>query len=211
MARLDQGLLGGYSGKLGTTVGATWKGINVVRTYQKNVANPNTQAQVEQRQLFRDVTQFASFFLGNLVKPFWDRQAKQMSGFNAFVSTNVKSMKEIGVFDPESLIIGEGRMTNIDIEFILDAESNEIFATWDSEPLPLFGKHEDKLYLLAFNFSGEPVGYSLGKDDRQEGSTSFVLNDQFLSNECIVVWAWLSDDGLVQSTTRSEQIKAATP
>ena len=94
MARLDQGLLGGYSGKLGTTVGATWKGINVVRTYQPNVANPNTQKQSNQRELFRDVTQFASFFLGNLVKPFWDRQAKQMSGFNAFVSANVKSMKE---------------------------------------------------------------------------------------------------------------------
>ena len=53
MARLDQGLLGGYSGKLGTTVGATWKGINVVRTYQPNVANPKTKAQSDQRQLFR--------------------------------------------------------------------------------------------------------------------------------------------------------------
>ena len=143
MARLDQGLLGGYSGKLGATVGATWKGINVVRTYQPNVANPKTQAQVDQRQLFRDVTQFASFFLGNLVKPFWDRQAKQMSGFNAFVSANVKAMKYKGMFDPGYLIIGEGRMGHDDILFSLPDGEDVLALGWSSSFIPLFGKETD--------------------------------------------------------------------
>ena len=211
MARLDQGLLGGYSGKLGTTVGATWKGINVVRTYQPNVANPKTQAQTDQRQLFRDVTQFASFFLGNLVKPFWDRQAKQMSGFNAFVSANVKSMKETRGFNPQELIIGQGRMGHADILFLLPGSEPVLDLRWSSGTLPLFGKETDKIYVIAFNSADEPVGYSFGDIARTEGSLVIDLNEEYEGGEVWVAWAWLSDDGLVQSITNHEHVTTDTP
>lgn len=211
MARLDQGLLGGYSGKLGTTVGATWKGINVVRTYQPNVANPNTQAQNNQRELFRDVTQFASFFLGNLVKPFWDRQAKQMSGFNAFVSANVKSMKRLGAFNAQQLIIGEGRMSHVDIEFELNESQDVLVLDWASDFLPLFGKETDKIYVIAFNSVDEPLGYSFGDIARTMGGLTLDLNEEYEGSEVWVAWAWLSDDGLVQSITNHEHVTTTSP
>ena len=211
MARLDQGLLGGYSGKLGTTVGATWKGINVVRTYQPNVANPKTQQQTNQRALFRDVTQFASFFLGNLVKPFWDRQAKQMSGFNAFVSANVKSMKVLGVFNSHQLIIGQGRMGHVDIKFSLPDSEPVLDLRWNSKTLPLFGKETDKIYAIVFNSVDEPVGYSFGDIARIEGSLVIDLNVEYDGGEVWVAWAWLSDDGLVQSITEHEHVTLDTP
>ena len=89
MGRLDKGLLGGYTGKLGTTVGSTWKGINVVRTYQPNVANPRSDRQVEHRSLFSQVTEIGSLLLADVIKPLWDRNAKQMSGYNAFIQANM--------------------------------------------------------------------------------------------------------------------------
>ena len=211
MARLDQGLLGGYSGKLGTTVGATWKGINVVRTYQPNVANPNTQAQNNQRELFRDVTQFASFFLGSLVKPFWDRQAKQMSGFNAFVSANVKSMKELGAFNSRQLIIGDGRLGHVDVELRLSANPDQLALIWEPEHIPLFGKETDRIAVIVFNSVDEPIGYSILDDTRGGGNAVMNLNSEFEGSEAWVSWAWLSEDGLLQSITEHKHVTVEEP
>ena len=43
------GILGSGSGKLGSSVFSTVAGETVVRQYQPTVANPNTEAQVNQR------------------------------------------------------------------------------------------------------------------------------------------------------------------
>ena len=52
MARISQGVYGGISGKLGNTVGASWKGIHYLRILPASVANPNTTKQQGQRQKF---------------------------------------------------------------------------------------------------------------------------------------------------------------
>ena len=201
MARLDQGLLGGYSGRLGTTVGATWKGINVVRTYQPNVANPRTQAQTDQRQLFRDVVQFGSFYLADVIKPFWDRGAKRMSGYNAFVSANTLAMKSFGGFDPEMLIIGDGRMGSPVLEYNITPHNGRVGFEWDNAAPVMYGKETDKLYIFIFNFAGEVIGSSLGEVAREQEGLLVATSEGSDLQEAIIVTAWLSEDGLMQSIT----------
>lgn len=206
MARLDQGLLGGYSGKLGTTVGATWKGINVVRTYQPNVANPNTQLQRDHRYKFREIAQLGSFFLASMVKPFWDKAAKQMSGYNAFVSLNARAMRDSKEFDPMKFIIGNGQMGLVDFTFELLSSSGEIDIQWNPDKPVLYGQPTDKLYVIVFNYVGEPIGYSLGEAQRTEGDFNISLFDDVDTSEAIVCLAWLSENGLNQSITVREEL-----
>lgn len=201
MARLDQGLLGGYSGKLGTTVGATWKGINVVRTYQPNVANPNTQLQRDHRTKFREIAQLGSFFLASMVKPFWDKGAKKMSGYNAFVSMNARAMSDSLGFDPMKFIIGNGQMGHPEYEISLLKESNRLDIGWDKDEQVLYGQPTDELYLIAFNYVGEPIGYSLGEVKRNETLVRIDLIDGVDTSEAIVCVAWLSENRLNQSIT----------
>lgn len=208
MARLDQGLLGGYSGKLGTTVGATWKGINVVRTYQPNVANPNTQLQRDHRDKFKDIAQLGSFFLASMVKPFWDKSAKRMSGYNAFVSTNARAMRDSLVFEPLKFIIGNGQMGHTDVQISLSAVNNGIAFQWDGEENVLYGQPTDKLYAIAFNSVGEPIGYSLGSSSRFSNGAGIELIEDADTSEVIVCWAWLSENGLHQSITRRIELAA---
>lgn len=52
MGKLSSGLLGGYSGKVGTTVGAIVKGQPTIRAYQKHVTNPKSARQVQVRNQF---------------------------------------------------------------------------------------------------------------------------------------------------------------
>ena len=206
MARLDQGLLGGYSGRLGTTVGATWKGINVVRTYQPNVANPRTQAQTDQRQLFRDVVQFGSFYLADVIKPFWDRGAKRMSGYNAFVSANTLAMKPFGGFDPELLIIGDGRMGSPVLEYLITPSGGYVSVDWSEAGPVMYGKETDRLYMFIFNFAGEVIGSSLGEGTRRDETRSILTTEGPDLEEAIIVTAWLSEDGLLQSITSAARV-----
>jgi hypothetical protein len=40
MGKISKGILGGFSGKIGNVVGATWKGIDYMRIMPASVANP---------------------------------------------------------------------------------------------------------------------------------------------------------------------------
>ena len=206
MARLDQGLLGGYSGKLGTTVGATWKGINVVRTYQPNVANPNTQLQRNHRSKFKEIAQLGSFFLASMVKPFWDKHAKRMSGYNAFVSMNARAMSDSLQFDPVKFIIGNGQMGHPTYEYVLLEEDNRFDIGWDKSEQVLYGQPTDELYVVVFNYVGEPIGYSLGEVKRSQSLVRIDLVEGVDVSEAIVCVAWLSANRLNQSTTNRMEV-----
>lgn len=208
MARLDQGLLGGYSGKLGTTVGATWKGINVIRTYQPNVANPNTQLQSDHRNKFREIAQLGSFFLASMVKPFWDKGAKKMSGYNAFVSINTRAMRDELQFDPMKFIIGNGQMGHPTYEVSLIEASNRIDIGWDKDEEVLYGQPTDELYVVIFNYVGEPIGYSLGEAKRNGQPLRIDLIEGADASEAIVCMAWLSENRLNQSITNRMELVA---
>lgn len=93
MAVLKQGILGGFSGKIGNIVGSSWKGIAVMKTKPLSVANPQTAGQVTQREYFSDVVFAAKQILAGTIKPLWDRFAVRMSGYNSFVKENISKIK----------------------------------------------------------------------------------------------------------------------
>lgn len=53
MGKINQGILGGFSGKVGTVVGSFWKGKATMRAMPGHVANPRTAAQQAVRARFR--------------------------------------------------------------------------------------------------------------------------------------------------------------
>ena len=55
MGKIKQGILGGFKGKVGTVIGASWNGISYMRGIAQSVRNANTAAQQTQRGFFREV------------------------------------------------------------------------------------------------------------------------------------------------------------
>lgn len=49
MARIRNGILGGFSGKVGEVIGQTYQGVSTMRAMPKYVINPKTKAQEEHR------------------------------------------------------------------------------------------------------------------------------------------------------------------
>ena len=60
MAKLDMGILGGFSGRVGTVVGYHRRGAWFVRAYQPHRNDRKAAAQLEQRSRFKAMIQFAS-------------------------------------------------------------------------------------------------------------------------------------------------------
>lgn len=89
MAKILNGILGGFSGKVGTVIGACWKGIDYMRGLATSITNPNTPAQVEQRARFSLIIAFLRPLTGFLRIGFRSAAIK-MSAFNAAMAYNVK-------------------------------------------------------------------------------------------------------------------------
>ena len=82
------GLLGTGSGKLGTSVFTTVKGVQIVRQHQPTVTNPSTNLQVAQRSRFKLVSQIAASMAGVIVMP----RIGLTSSRNLFIKKNMPAV-----------------------------------------------------------------------------------------------------------------------
>lgn len=80
-----KGIFGKGSGKLGSSVFAISGGEQIVREYNPNVSNPNTDAQVGQRSKFKLMSQLAATMGLVIVIP----KKGMISARNQFVSKNI--------------------------------------------------------------------------------------------------------------------------
>ena len=94
MGIIKRGILGGVANKIGNVVGSSWKGIATLRTLPLSVANPRTLAQRTNRDSFSIFSKLGSDVLATVCQPLWNRDAKQMSGFNAYVMFNKRKYDE---------------------------------------------------------------------------------------------------------------------
>ena len=89
MAKLEQGILGPFRGKVGTVVGYTWRGMACVRAYRKEINYPNTEQQQAEREWFVSMVRFAARARQALLLGLRERAARdQMTEGNAFVKMN---------------------------------------------------------------------------------------------------------------------------
>ena len=102
MGIINQGILGGFSGKVGPIVGFHWKSKYYIRARAAKVSNPRTPKQQEQRGKFATAFSFLK-----AIKPFirigYKEFTQEKSAFNAAMSYTLKRA-----------VTGNGKETSID-------------------------------------------------------------------------------------------------
>ena len=89
MAKLEQGILGPFRGKVGTVVGYLWRGKHVVRAYRKEINYPNTEMQQAEREWFVGMVRFAATARQALLLGLREKAARDvMTEGNVFVRMN---------------------------------------------------------------------------------------------------------------------------
>lgn len=78
------GLFGKNSGRVGGVVYSNYRGIQVVRAYQPQVKNPNSQTQIAQRARFKLASQIAAS-LGGVLRLSFVPKANELTARNAWI------------------------------------------------------------------------------------------------------------------------------
>ena len=189
MAIIKRGILGGFSKKIGSVVGSSWKGIAVMKSLPLSVANPNTVKQQGVRKPFAACVSLASILLGIFIKRVWNRGAMQMSGFNAFVQANVKTaFQASGALTLNELNISPSSESPATIE-LADCQTGHETATihWDAD---IVGNQQnsDLAVCLILDQNGVYLGCSAFSVQRSDGMAVVALKRALLIGEPLGIY-----------------------
>ena len=165
MGKYNQGILGPFSGKVGSVVGSRWRDVNYMKSLPAG-NNSNTEDQQKQRSRFKATVSLASALMSSLVQPVWNLAASsKMTGYNLFVKTNIAAFDENGDLTYADFTASVGNLPLPSNLTIADNSqtSSAVDLTWEDESASGLGSATDILRLLVM------------KEDR-----TFVLNTGIL-------------------------------
>lgn len=214
MGVIKRGILGGVSNKIGNVVGSSWKGIATLRSLPLSVANPNTKEQRDNRTSFSIMSKLGSEVLATVCQPLWNRDAKQMSGFNAYVMCNKKA------FDADPLewfinpVMSKGSLSAELLTATIDSVNNRIDCTCSTDLKSPQDSEDDIAYIQIIHQDNtdpnKPVfhakGYNITAPRRIASFYIAMPFDVNVGDKLIVSLSYKSADGREVATSSSRII-----
>lgn len=134
MGKLQGGILGIMTGKVGGVVGSTWKDKNTLRSYRSSIAVNNTAKAVASKNVFAECVAKATQINGVIGRDLWQRFEKSQSGYNALVAQFRSAYNFNNVFEPGNLILSKGKIEETPIvSASINATNKDITITWNTE------------------------------------------------------------------------------
>ena len=179
MGIINQGILGGFSGKVGPIVGFRWKSNYYIRARAAKVSNPRTPKQQEQRGKFATAFSFLK-----AIKPFirigYKELTQDKSAFNSAMSYTLKravtgSGKEIKI-DFDRALVSMGTLMPV-FEGTATQDGNKMHFNWQDNSGTGNAEDTDIAMLLIYNKDEETAVYGNHPTFRPtcRTSTSFRL------------------------------------
>lgn len=197
MAIIKNGILGGFSGKVGTVVGAAWRDIEVMRALAKPGNRPASPGELLQRAKMATVSSFLQPMRDLLEVGFRDF-AKKKDGTNAAQSHVMKNALVVKDHDVcimcEEVLVTRGDLPNVKVAVAGPSEKGVIHFSWeDNSGLGKAGG-ADKAILVVRPSGLKACAYTLDGGFRHDGEASFRA-DAFSGYEVYTWLGFLSKDG----------------
>lgn len=200
MAKIKQGILGGFSGKVAGVVGTSWKGRAVMKSRPLSVANPRTDAQQEQRGKFSKIAELASKVLTTFVQPVENPISGDISGYNKFVKDNKSAFSALGKLQAASFVAGGGKLPFLDSLLSNTEDGDPYFhISWTNAAGTSALRLTDKVYACVFDLDGNLLAISSGTATRNDQVVNIpVVADDYTIQEgddFVLLVALTSADG----------------
>ena len=184
MAKLHQGILGHFTGKVGTVVGYFWRGKPVVRGYRREINYPNTENQQLERDWFVSMVRFAATARQALLLGLRERAARdQMTEGNAFVKMNkhcfglTPTGEGCGLqVDYEKINVAEGSAAPVRFTTASIDESGVLQVDFEKNSGMTRAKGSDRVYLYIYN-TATRQGLLSAPAERRGGRLQMQLPD----------------------------------
>ena len=205
MSTIKQGILGGFSGKVGTVIGASWKGISYMRGIAATVSNPRTPAKLAQRAKFAAAIKFLQP-LTPFLRVGYKSQAIQMSAFNAAMSYTVKNaltgIYPLYAIDYSKALISRGNLPGALNSVATSVIPGEIEYTWNNNSDDTNAMPDDKVILIVVNPAKFQAVTLVGGNTRAAGSDTITLPTSFVGDE---VQCYIAFQNATQSVLSNSQ------
>ena len=197
MGTIKKGILGGFSGKVGNVVGASWRGISYMRSLPQNVRNPRTAGQRSQRSKFALALALLKPMTAFL-RTGWKLYAHRQSPFNSAMSYTLANAI-VGTYpdyqvDLSKVLVSRGNLQSAS-NATTTATGGNIVISWNDNSGVGSAKQTDKALIAILNLEkGEAITDTAGRE-RTEETQTIVLPADWSGDEVQTYLGFVSEDG----------------
>jgi hypothetical protein len=198
MGKIAQGILGGFSGKVGTVVGGRWKNIDYIRAKPVSVANPRTEGQVNQRNRFTITLEYLQPNLGFIQKGY-KAYAVGKTEFNAAMSY-VLNNAIVGTAPNFSVDYSLALLSRGSLPGVLNgatdlATAGQVTFSWDDNSTGVNANPTDQAMVLVYNPSKKESIAILDGADRATGTQVVTIPDGYAGDTVELFMAFVTTNG----------------
>lgn len=169
MGTFQKGILGGFSGKVGTVIGGSWKGIDYMRSKGSNGNKNPTLPQLSQQLKFALCIRFLQTMSG-LVAVGFKNFAVQKTGINSALSYLLQN-SVAGVYPTFNIVysdvlVSRGDLPNVLGPAIVSGAGSVVTFSWTDNTGVGAAKATDKAILAAYCPAFNQCIYTTGSADR---------------------------------------------
>lgn len=177
MGQINQGILGGFSGRVGTVVGSNWKSVHYMRALAVSVSNPRTDKQQHQRTKFGMTVAFLKA-INPYVRVGYKSYTQRQSSFNAAMSYIIRNaVKGSGLelsIDYSKVLVSRGSLMPVfNAKSIV--EDNKVIFSWTDNSGMGDAAKTDLAMPLAYNKDKGEAVYLTAADTRAQATTELAL------------------------------------
>lgn len=204
MARIKDGITGGVSGKIGTIVGAKWRGISYIKTKPAKIKDPKSQKQLKQRSKFNVTLNFIRTATELIKIGFQSEADERKTAYNAAMSYNMKhavkpdDRGEGFELDHEKVKISLGPLDGAS-DMQTRIEGDKLLFEWDSTKTATTGRMDDMAMVMAYNTLKCRAIHDINAGKRMEGVASISLPQNWSGDEIMVYIAFKNYNATVVS------------
>jgi hypothetical protein len=189
MGRIKKGIQGGFSGTVGTVVGANWNGIDYMRSLPPERNTSKTTPQAAQRARFALFSKF-QFSMKELLTLGFRDFAVQMTAPNSALSYNMKNAI-IGVYPNFSILydqvlVTRGSLPNVSVPAAAAGTSGTVTFSWTNNAGIGKAKGGDTALLVAYCPELNHTVYTTAGALRSAGTDT--LNVQEFKGKVVQTW-----------------------
>lgn len=191
MATYSNGANGAFSGKLGSIIGSSWRGVDYLRGLPKKSTKPSSDLQLAQRSKFAMAAAYLSPIKDILNIGFKDKQLNKATGYNAavkiFLNQAITGEYPDLTIDFAQMVLSKGSLSVFhDLNATL--QGTDLQLSWQSITNRYNAFADDVLMVVIFNDTKKMY---LAYEDAQRAALSYtaVIGANF-SGDVLYAWAF---------------------
>lgn len=199
MGKIKQGILGGFSGKVGNVVGSSWKGISYMRSIPQHVHNPRTEGQVNQRGKFAVALHFLQP-LNDFIRTGYKLYAHKRSPFNSAMAYTLANAitgttPDDYAIDPSKVLVSRGGLTPAaNAEADTGPGDYQVNFHWADNSGTGSAKSTDKALLVLLNTAKSEVFSVIAGNPRSEEGQEIFAPEHWVGDDAYTYLGFISED-----------------